>query len=110
MAIPSAPKVPLHIPSLDGMRAVSIALVIFAHAASTRLAPAFLDRFAPVASGHPQPPTTRSFSQEFGQTKAKIRRIHGNFLCRNKSIPAVWQRLRPVCRHIPGSKTPEIYR
>lgn len=39
----SAPQLPLHIPSIDGLRAISIALVIFAHAASTRGAPAFLD-------------------------------------------------------------------
>lgn len=39
-----APNLPLKIPSLDGMRAVSIALVLFAHSASTRGFPAFFDR------------------------------------------------------------------
>lgn len=39
-----APDLPLKIPSLDGMRAVSIALVLFAHAASTRGFPEFFDR------------------------------------------------------------------
>jgi peptidoglycan/LPS O-acetylase OafA/YrhL len=41
---PLAPALPLQIPSLDGMRAVSIMLVLFAHAASTRGFPAFFDR------------------------------------------------------------------
>ncbi|HQX32581.1 MAG TPA: acyltransferase [Thauera sp.] len=52
MANQTAPRLPLHIPSLDGMRAFSIALVIFAHAASTRLAPAFLDRPAFTSLGN----------------------------------------------------------
>ncbi|MBJ6978219.1 MULTISPECIES: acyltransferase [unclassified Luteimonas] len=39
-----APDLPLQIPSLDGMRAVSIMLVLFAHAASTRGFPEFFDR------------------------------------------------------------------
>ncbi len=47
-----APNLPLHIPSIDGMRAVSIGLVIFAHAASTRLAPAFLDQSAFTSLGN----------------------------------------------------------
>src|SRR5690606_26172430 len=41
---PLAPDLPLQIPSLDGMRAVSIMLVLFAHAASTRGFPEFFDR------------------------------------------------------------------
>lgn len=40
----SAPKLPTHISSLDGLRAVSIGLVIVAHAAATAGAPAWLDR------------------------------------------------------------------
>jgi len=40
----SAPKLPNHIPSLDGLRAVSIGLVLLAHAAATAGAPAWLDR------------------------------------------------------------------
>ena len=44
MAEPLAPRLPTRIPSLDGLRAVSILLVIFAHAASTHGAPAFFDR------------------------------------------------------------------
>jgi peptidoglycan/LPS O-acetylase OafA/YrhL len=41
-----APCLPTHIASLDGLRAVSIGLVVFAHAAPTRGAPAFLDNAA----------------------------------------------------------------
>jgi peptidoglycan/LPS O-acetylase OafA/YrhL len=41
---PAAPALPTRIPSLDGLRAVSIGLVIFAHAASTPGVPALLDR------------------------------------------------------------------
>lgn len=47
-----APKLPLHIPSLDGMRALSIGLVILAHAAATQGAPAFLDRPAFTSLGN----------------------------------------------------------
>ena len=39
-----APRLATHIPSLDGMRALSIGLVILAHAAATRGAPHWLDR------------------------------------------------------------------
>ena len=38
-----APDLPVRIPSLDGLRAVSIGLVLFAHSVSTRNAPAILD-------------------------------------------------------------------
>lgn len=38
------PRLPAQIPSLDGMRALSIGLVILAHAATTHGAPAWLDR------------------------------------------------------------------
>lgn len=40
---PQAPALPQHIPSLDGLRAVSIGLVLVAHGVSTRGAPSFLD-------------------------------------------------------------------
>lgn len=39
------PRLPRHIPSLDGLRAVSIALVFLAHVGGTRHAPALLGRF-----------------------------------------------------------------
>ena len=39
-----APKLPAHIPSLDGLRAISIFLVLIAHAAATSGAPQWLDR------------------------------------------------------------------
>jgi peptidoglycan/LPS O-acetylase OafA/YrhL len=47
-----APDLPLKIPSLDGMRAVSIALVLFAHSASTRGFPEFFDREAFTSLGN----------------------------------------------------------
>jgi peptidoglycan/LPS O-acetylase OafA/YrhL len=45
-----APTLPRHIPSLDGLRAISIALVLLAHVAGTRNAPAFLDAFFQVGN------------------------------------------------------------
>lgn len=47
-----APDLPVKIPSLDGMRAVSIALVLFAHSASTRGFPEFFDREAFTSLGN----------------------------------------------------------
>jgi peptidoglycan/LPS O-acetylase OafA/YrhL len=44
MARFSAPELPARIPSLDGLRALSIGLVIVGHAAATQGAPALLDR------------------------------------------------------------------
>ena len=41
-----APKVPSRIPSLDGLRAVSIALVIAGHSADSLNAPHFLNYFS----------------------------------------------------------------
>ncbi|WP_417473660.1 acyltransferase family protein [Luteimonas mephitis] len=38
-----APNLPLHIPSIDGMRAISIAMVLVAHSASTQNVPAVFD-------------------------------------------------------------------
>jgi peptidoglycan/LPS O-acetylase OafA/YrhL len=48
--IGSVPAIPKHIPSLDGIRAVSIALVLLAHVAGTRNAPHFLDHFVQVGN------------------------------------------------------------
>ncbi len=45
-----APDLCPHIPSLDGLRAVSIALVLLAHVAGTRGAPAFLDRLGHIGN------------------------------------------------------------
>ena len=43
MSTALAPNIPRRIPSLDGLRALSILLVIVGHAATTRNAPAFLE-------------------------------------------------------------------
>lgn len=49
---PIAPLLPTHIPSLDGLRAVSIGLVLLAHAAATAGAPSWLDRPEIVSLGN----------------------------------------------------------
>jgi peptidoglycan/LPS O-acetylase OafA/YrhL len=52
MNAPHAPKLATHIPSLDGLRAVSIGLVILAHAAATAGAPHWLDKPAITSLGN----------------------------------------------------------
>src|SRR3954453_4885229 len=46
----TAPLLPQTIPSLDGLRALSIVLVFIAHAAGTRNAPIFLDQLVPLGN------------------------------------------------------------
>lgn len=49
---PLSPNLPRHIPSLDGLRAVSIGLVLLAHAAATAGAPSWLDKPMIVSLGN----------------------------------------------------------
>lgn len=49
-AASGAPQLPGRIPSLDGLRAISIGLVFLGHVAFTRGSPAFLDKFSHVGN------------------------------------------------------------